>query len=178
MSERPHGTRAKYVLERCRCEDCRRANREYEQQRALRKLRQRWGAAPPDFVPANEARDHLRWLSSVGVGTRRVCKQTGLSRTTLQRVKHERRGRVKRETAEAILGVSAEPIVVSSPGAVEESDIDALIFGVKVCSSCGLPKARNSEQFASDATTKDGLTYVCRECRNRQQQARKAARRG
>ena len=33
---REHGTYTKYVQERCRCEDCRQANRDYERARARR----------------------------------------------------------------------------------------------------------------------------------------------
>ncbi len=55
---------------------------------------------------------------------------------------------------------------------MNDFDLDALIFGVKVCPNCGEPKPRNSEHFGKDAACDDGLRNVCRECRNRQQKAR------
>ena len=49
----------------------------------------------------------------------------------------------------------------------EDFDLDALIFGIKVCAKCGKEKAANSEQFGRDKWQEDGLTHACRECRNK-----------
>jgi len=49
---RPHGTRARYVTDRCRCEACRRANREYQRRLTRVQLEERWGARTPRFVDA------------------------------------------------------------------------------------------------------------------------------
>ena len=46
-----------------------------------------------------------------------------------------------------------------------EFDIDALIFGTKVCPECGAEKAANSEQFGPDETKPNGLRGTCRSCR-------------
>ena len=76
----------------------------------------------------------------------------------------------------------------------EDFDLDALIFGTKVCSECGTEKARNSEQFHVDRLQPDGLKHRCKACcseagkvayaadpekfgrKNREYRARRAAR--
>ena len=43
---------------------------------------------------------------------------------------------------------------------------DTLLFGSKLCPTCRLSKPRNHEHFHYDATTADGLSRECCECRN------------
>lgn len=102
---RAHGTRAKYVVEKCRCQECRRANSDYQTAREKRKAYEAWGDIAPALVPADEARDHLRFLQSAGIGLRRVALLTGLSRSELSRIRKGERQRVLYSTADLILGI-------------------------------------------------------------------------
>lgn len=104
---RPHGTRAKYVVERCRCPACRQANCDYQKRRERRKAYEAWGDVEPALVPADEVREHLEFLSSVGIGLRTVARRTSLSRSTLQKLKR-RTQRVRPRTANLILGLCTE----------------------------------------------------------------------
>lgn len=61
MTGRGHGTNARYVVDRCRCDDCRQANRTYERDRARK---HRKGLVP--YIPADPVRTHLRGLLPSG----------------------------------------------------------------------------------------------------------------
>lgn len=109
-SRRAHGTRAKYVVERCRCDACRACSSEYERMRSRAKRRAEWFP----YVPAGRARQHVRELATQGVGLKTVAKVSGVSHGSLSRLMYgdPKRGtgpskRVRRETANAILAVNA-----------------------------------------------------------------------
>jgi hypothetical protein len=78
------GTRSKYVRG-CRCEPCTVANRYYARNLDRHHRRVTHGIEEPvvRFVDATEAREHLLWLRSFGVGKRTVNKLTGIGVTTL-----------------------------------------------------------------------------------------------
>lgn len=112
-SHRAHGTYVKYVQERCRCEPCRRANREYETRRVRAIARPDEAWVP--YVPAGPARRHLERLAEQGVGLKSVTKITGLSHGTLSKLIYgdpKRRmkpsKRIRPETARKILAVRLE----------------------------------------------------------------------
>lgn len=44
--------------------------------------------------------------------------------------------------------------------------VDTLLFGTKVCVRCGCELPANTERFARDRATGDGLSIACRRCRN------------
>jgi len=104
---RDHGTRAKYVVEKCRCEPCTNANRTYQRQRDRHTRRVRYGieAESPPFIDSTEARDHLLWLSSVGVGKRRVSELTGISLSAIDKLRQGKRTKCRPDTAAKILGI-------------------------------------------------------------------------
>ena len=104
---RQHGTRAKYVVEKCRCEPCTNANRTYARQRDRQARRVRYGFDEPNpaFIDATEAREHLLWLSSVGVGKRRVAELTGVSLSAIDKLRQGNRTKCRPETAAKILAV-------------------------------------------------------------------------
>ena len=104
---REHGTRAKYVVEKCRCEPCTNANRTYARQRDRQARRVRYGfdEPKPAFIDATEAREHLLWLSSVGVGKRRVAELTGVSLSAIDKLRQGNRTKCRPQTADKILGV-------------------------------------------------------------------------
>lgn len=101
------GTRSRYVGG-CRCDACRRANNDYRRQVERHKRRVSYGIEapkPPTDCSPDEARAHLLWLRSVGVGRRTVAAKTGLSQSALQRIAWGDRGRIKITTANRILAV-------------------------------------------------------------------------
>jgi hypothetical protein len=111
-SHRPHGSYVKYVVERCGCQRCRTANRDYENRRsrAMRRPDQVW--AP--YIPAGPARRHLADLAAAGVGLKQVAKVSGLGHGVLSKIVYgdAARGmapsrRIRQATAERILAVTA-----------------------------------------------------------------------
>lgn len=105
---REHGTRAKYVAESCRCEPCKEANRSYAREQQRRQRRVAYGIEQPDtkWVDPTEARDHLNWLRSQGLGTRTLMTITGLGRTALVEISRGIPKRIARDTANKILAAS------------------------------------------------------------------------
>ncbi len=112
-SHRAHGTYPKYVIERCGCEPCRQANRDYERRRGR-------AMARPDevwlpFAPAGPARRHLARLAEQGVGLKTVSALSGVSHGALTKIVYGDRARgqkpsrrVRPETLAAILGVEVD----------------------------------------------------------------------
>ncbi len=109
-SRRGHGTYAKYTVELCRCEPCRKAKRDYERarQRAISRPDQVW----VPYVPAGTARRHVRELAAAGVGLKQVAKVSGLPHGLLSKLIYgdpARRlapsRRIRRETHGRIMAV-------------------------------------------------------------------------
>ncbi len=104
---RQHGTRAMYVMERCRCEPCADANRTYAREWYRNRARVAYGIEAPVVrrVDAGEAREHLLWLRANGIGLRTVAERTGISRTSLKPIADGTRRTIAPRTAERILAV-------------------------------------------------------------------------
>lgn len=88
MTAREHGTRAKYVVERCRCDDCRRACRDYERWRSKQHA---MGRQP--YVDAMKAREHIAWLRDNGLGLKRIAALSGVSHGALWKLVYGKPGR-------------------------------------------------------------------------------------
>lgn len=99
-TERPHGTRAKFVIEHCHCEPCWEANRAYAREQYRKRNDPDW---QPAYVDASEARAHLRWLSRIGVGKRAVHERSGVGVTAIENIRTGKRQRARPETIEKIL---------------------------------------------------------------------------
>lgn len=95
----PHGTRARYVGSKCRCDACRAANTAY------RKTRE--GADYNGLVDASPARAHLLALSATGVGKRAVAAASDVALSVLGKVRTGKLLRVRANTAKRILAVDA-----------------------------------------------------------------------
>lgn len=80
-SRRPHGTRAKYVVDKCRCEPCTADNlaKANERRHAISRPDETW----VPYVPAGRARDHVRDLAAHGIGLKTIAKVSGVSHGAL-----------------------------------------------------------------------------------------------
>lgn len=98
-----HGSHARYVLNRCRCTECKEANRLYERARAAR--------LEPAFVAAGPARDHINDLIVAGVGLKQIAKTAGVAYSTLGKLMYGIPGRapskrVRKATLDRVLAVT------------------------------------------------------------------------
>ena len=91
-----HGTLGKYTSGKCRCPLCQSANTKH-----MRRYRK--GVRLREFVPADETREHLRFLVLNGWSLRLLAKHLGLSFLTLRTIAAGDRKRVERRTEEKIL---------------------------------------------------------------------------
>lgn len=108
---REHGTRARYVVERCRCEPCTTANRAAENDRYRQQAYGRW----QPYVDARPARDHVRMLMDYGLGWKRIAEMAGVGRGTVEKLLYGAAHRgmepskgVRPETAKRLLAVRPE----------------------------------------------------------------------
>lgn len=92
----PHGTRARYNAQKCRCTECRRANSEYEKSR-YRDPR----------VPADAARAHLLALSAAGVGRDAVADACDITPNAVTRITSRTNDKIRRSLEVKILTVDA-----------------------------------------------------------------------
>lgn len=105
---RPHGTRAKYAVEKCHCLRCSAANTNYETNRAKQKVYGRW----QPYVDATPVREHVEQLRAAGLGYKRVAALAGVTASTVSKLLYGTPGRepskqVRAETAEKLLAVTA-----------------------------------------------------------------------
>ena len=109
---REHGTRAKYVVDKCRCEPCTVANRLYQRERDRHARRVAYGIEPPQpaYIDATETREHLRWLKSKHVGTRTISIRTGIARTTIWKIMAGTVTKIRPETADKLLAVGRSTV--------------------------------------------------------------------
>lgn len=107
VSHREHGTYAKYVIDKCHCDDCRIANRDYERARKLRTV--------PPYVSAERARAHIRDLMVHGIGPKSIADVSGVPHGGISKLVYgdytNGRGpskRIRRETEQKILAVTLD----------------------------------------------------------------------
>lgn len=150
MSGRAHGTRAKYVVERCRCEPCRAANRDAENERYRQQAYGRW----QPFVDARPARAHVRMLMDYGLGWKRIAAMAGVSCGAVEKLlygaAHRGMGpskRVRPATAEKLLALKplgerlGGAVLVNGTGARRR--LQALVAG-------GWPQAQLASRLGVD----------------------------
>ncbi len=104
---REHGTRAKYVVEKCRCQPCTIANRLYARERDRTERRVAYGIESPPviFIDATETREHIQWLRKVGIGRRQIHATSGVALSTIQKIASGQLLRIRPKTADRILAV-------------------------------------------------------------------------
>ena len=83
MADRQHGTYAKYVIEKCRCPECRQANTSYEREAKRRRTIEYWHPERSRYVDAEPIRQHLHTLSAQGMGWKRVADAAGVAQSTV-----------------------------------------------------------------------------------------------
>ena len=129
MTDRQHGTRARYVMgpgehdqpgKACRCKPCTDANREWSATRERQILYGRW----QPFTDAGPAREHLHLLREHGIGRRQAAKLSGVSQSVLCAILNGHRGgpprsRIRPETAAAILAVRLSPAALGDAALVD-----------------------------------------------------------
>lgn len=98
MPERQHGTRSKYVTDKCRCDLCREANSRYYHESKRRQA--------PSFVMAHRARRHLKDLRDAGVGKRQMASAAGVSESAVSNILKGVTTRIRPDTERALLGVT------------------------------------------------------------------------
>lgn len=97
-----HGTRARYVGEKCRCGECRRANREYVAKRTREAI---YGRKNP-MVPTEPVREYLAELRRDGVGRRVISAASGVPESSVGRIMSGEKKFVRETTAVQLLGVT------------------------------------------------------------------------
>lgn len=104
------GTRVKYVLDRCRCVPCSKANSEAETWRERQKAYGRYNK----YVPAIGVREHVNSLTAAGMGLKQVAKVSGVAHGALWKLMYGKTRpdgsrvpsrRVLRETAEKLFAL-------------------------------------------------------------------------
>jgi transcriptional regulator with XRE-family HTH domain/Zn finger protein HypA/HybF involved in hydrogenase expression len=140
VTERAHGTRAKYTIERCRCDDCREATRLYEIERR--------NDLTPRLVSAEPARQHLHELQARGMGFKRVAELAGISPSTTGAILYGKPGRpptrrIKPSTLQAILAVDFNLDTLADGTLVDAAETHRNIARLV---AAGVPKARIAER--------------------------------
>ena len=110
VAEHRHGTRACYVLDKCRCEPCAAANAATERQRARLSAYGRW----QPYVDAAPTRAHVEKLRAAGMGLKQVAAVSGVPHGGIAKLMYgePRRGlapskRIRWETAIRLQAVHA-----------------------------------------------------------------------
>jgi hypothetical protein len=108
VTTREHGTRAKYVVDKCRCAPCTQANTNAENNRYRQQAYGRW----EPYVDAEPARAHVRMLMDYGYGWKRIAQMAGVGRGTVEKLLYgsQHRGMtpskgIRPETAAKLLAV-------------------------------------------------------------------------
>lgn len=117
MSE--HGIRKTY-LKGCRCEVCRKANTEYAR-------RQRHNDC--SLVGATRARNHLKKLSTEGVGAKSVSEACGVAICTIKKIRQGRQRRILKRTHERVMNVTKGAACDTSK--VDRKPLDRMLTTLK-----------------------------------------------
>lgn len=108
VADHRHGTRSAYVLDRCRCQPCRKASVREEKRRLMR-----IAAGQPSYVDARPAVAHVRRLQDAGLGWKRAAELAGINTSSIYPLLYGRtdrndgrpRTKARATTVQAILAV-------------------------------------------------------------------------
>lgn len=101
VGERPHGSYAKYVLEKCRCEECRKGSSQHRRQRYRLQAMGEYRL----LVDAKRSKNRLHSLQCRGLSRRDIAQIAGMSPTTLWKIATGKRTRVTPETERRLLAI-------------------------------------------------------------------------
>lgn len=131
-----HGTRACYVLDRCRCQPCSKANSDAETSRERQKAYGRYNK----YVNAMPVREHVAELRAAGMGLKTIAKRSGVAHGALWKLVYGKKlsdgsqtpsRRVLRETAEKLYALdptwSEQPLALAD-GAILSMEDSAPTF--------------------------------------------------
>lgn len=125
-ADHQHGTRAAYVLDKCRCRACRDATAASARAKARAEAYGTW----QPYVDAQPVRDHIAALRAQGLGVKRIAHLAGLGHGTISAVVYgkyvdgQRRTpslRVRPNTAQRILAVTADLDTLGTKVAVDST---------------------------------------------------------
>ena len=105
-AQSPHGTRSRYSAGRCRCHDCRRANADYEHQRAKRRIFH--GKNP--FVSPDKARAHILSMRRQSVGYKTLADVANVPSSLVHLIINGERTKILRTTEAKILSVTVDSL--------------------------------------------------------------------
>ncbi len=149
MSQRTeHGNRACYVFNKCRCEPCTQANRDYMRRRD-RASRRPDEQLEPAYIDATEVREHIKWLQKKGVGIRTIARQAKVGRSTLQLLVADRRKVHARRPRDRVTRAVAERVL--------------LVFPIDAAPNALVPADKTKRQIAAllaRGHTKEGLARM------------------
>jgi hypothetical protein len=153
----PHGTRARYVLEACRCEECRAASRVAARRSAKDRAYGRGGD-----VDAGPARAHVKALMRTGMGYKRIAEAAGVNSKTVYILLA---GRSDRGTPppKTIRRFTAERLLATRGTVVARQTVNALPYWHMVADLMGLGYSRSwvSGQLGqSGAALQLGKRYI------------------
>jgi hypothetical protein len=97
-----HGTRSRYVVDKCRCTECKAANAAYYHE-AKKEL-------APSFINASRARKHIAELRQAGVGKRAISQTAKVSLSTVMKIAAGDVKRIRPATERAIMGVTTRAV--------------------------------------------------------------------
>lgn len=121
-----HGTRACYVLDRCRCEPCSKATSDAENERRRIKAYGRYAK----YVDADPVRLHVRELMDSGIGLKQIVKLGAASQGTLWKLMYGKTQadgtrtpsrRVLRTTAERLYALEPDPANLAGGALIDQT---------------------------------------------------------
>lgn len=129
-----HGLRVTYVRHRCRCDECREANRVHQHQLSRAHLYGRFDK----YVPGDQVRAHVAKLRAGGMGRRRIAQVSGVAEATLTSLLYGRplptgrrppTARVSKEIAAKLLAVETPTLAPTAviPAAGTHRRLQALV---------------------------------------------------
>lgn len=160
----PHGSLSRLKHHGCKCDACRKADRDYVNTRSRLIAYGRW----QPYVDAEPVRQHVRMLMSYGIGLQRVRALAGIPNGTMSKLLYGdgRRGlqpskRVRTETAEKILAVRASLDAVAPSALIDGTGtrrrLQALVAvgwpQIELARLTGLDKLTINEQVHALVTT-------------------------
>lgn len=122
---RPHGTYGKYCTERCRCAECRAANRDRNRRWARNKAMVAHGMADPLWVDAEPVRRHVQALMAAGMGVPRIQQTSGVTKGVLIRLVYGRPGRGEAPSRKIRPANAARLLAIRAPLPADGAAIDA-----------------------------------------------------